>query len=123
MESSPEDREKLGKKLTPCSTPCGINGILTRLTRSSRLSGAVLNPLRHQSNHHGQMKSRMCVLKGRCSTPCGINGILTASCMRCSFKGLRVLNALRHQWNPHSMDSNLLAYKDLWVVLRDTQLF
>jgi len=24
-----------------------------------------------------------------------------------------VLNALRHQWNPHSMGSNLLVYKNL----------
>jgi hypothetical protein len=32
-----------------------------------------------------------------------------------------VLNALRHQWNTHSMGSNLLAYNNLWVVLRDTQ--
>ena len=32
-----------------------------------------------------------------------------------------VLNALRHQWNPHSLGFNLLVYKNLWVVLRDTQ--
>jgi hypothetical protein len=33
----------------------------------------------------------------------------------------QVLNTLRHQWNPHSMGPNLLVYKNLWVVLRDTQ--
>jgi hypothetical protein len=30
------------------------------------------------------------------------------------------LNALRHQWNPHGMGSNLLVYKNLCVLLRDT---
>ena len=55
-----------------------------------------------------------------CSTPYGINGILTPLPAP-SHHSLVVLNALRHQWNPHCMGSNLLVYKNLWVVLRDTQ--
>ncbi len=35
---------------------------------------------------------------------------------------LPVLNALRHQWNHHSVGSKLLAYKELRMALRDTQL-
>jgi hypothetical protein len=56
----------------------------------------VLNALRHQWNPH--------------------------LCRRCqAFAHPVVLNALRHQWNPHSIGSNVLVYKNLWVVLRDTQ--
>ncbi len=56
----------------------------------------VLNALRHQWNPHPRPHT----------------------------KGLThgyVLNALRHQWNPHGIGSNLLVYKNLWMVLRDTQ--
>ena len=85
-----------------CSTPCGINGILTM-----------------------QAAVRGCPMQ-RCSTPCGINGILTTDARRLvvlprisaqrlaasmesspvSSVGIasgsdQVLNALRHQWNPH----------------------
>src|SRR5438445_670296 len=87
---------------TQCSTPCGINGILTL---------AVTQPNRHL------LCSTPCGINGiltlveiithidgqACSTPCGINGILTP---RAQPLGTRrqVLNALRHQWNPHTRD-------------------
>ena len=59
-----------------CSTPCGINGILT---------GTVT------------LSVQWIVM---CSTPCGINGILTHPAQHILGGGV-VLNALRHQWNPH----------------------
>ena len=38
----------------------------------------------------------------RCSTPFGINGILTSDCSRDVTTPCMVLNAFRHQWNPHA---------------------
>ena len=60
-----------------CSTPCGINGILTYASHCEHRQAA------------------------RCSTPCGINGILTLYPQASRRANRLVLNALRHQWNPH----------------------
>src|SRR5262245_28938424 len=75
MESSPT-RDAAIDRESMCSTPYGINGILTRCQSQRMFSSEVLNALRHQWNPH----------------PC-LNLNLD--------KGVWVLNALRHQWNPH----------------------
>ena len=91
----------------------------------------VLNALRHQWNPHGSASS-CAALTVACSTPYGINGILTrvgrereerhtdrAQRLTASMEtspgttrrvtspvgvGWHVLNALRHQWNPHTVE-------------------
>src|SRR6266496_2570017 len=96
MESSPA-LSCIVTRCASCSTPCGINGIIT---------------LSYAEQHCTCM---------RCSTPCGINGIITKS-VEVKLIDKDVLNALRHQWNHHSVGSKLLAYKELRMALRDTQL-
>ena len=108
-----------------CSTPCGINGILTlelyngpiSTSSAQRLAASmesshnppardgsgdqpVLNALRHQWNPHKSLDVEDTSTNG-CSTPCGINGILTHKRALIRFTQVPVLNALRHQWNPH----------------------
>ena len=123
MESSPGCQAASHIATQKCSTPCGINGILTELPwtfepcpsaqrlaasmESSPLrlraligAGTVLNALRHQWNPHRRPRA-ICSCRTRCSTPCGINGILTQTLVAPGSTSLRVLNALRHQWNPH----------------------
>src|SRR5712692_5346101 len=52
-----------------------------------------------ESSHPTQ--NEMLTYADRCSTPCGINGILTGyTTYHPPCPG--VLNALRHQWNPHN---------------------
>src|SRR5262249_32373522 len=91
--------------------------------RSAKTAATVLNALRHQWNPHWS-RWLGCALAAMCSTPCGINGILTfertvrdhlasgAQRLSASIESspiapetpqavLQVLNALRHQWNPH----------------------
>ena len=101
MESSHHGTELPCALLSMCSTPCGINGILTQLivsyeprrcmcaqrlaasmesspagSHATMAASAVLNALRHQWNPHTDMRHR-------------------------AASTLIVLNALRHQWNPH----------------------
>ena len=106
-----------------CSTPCGINGIITDVAELDFLVDTVLNALRHQWNHHNG-PNFVCGHHIVCSTPCGINGIITPARRRyrrvqqlcstpCGINGIithhadwhgdatSVLNALRHQWNHH----------------------
>src|SRR5712692_879828 len=70
--------DRLARAQQACSTPCGINGIITRYEKYRLfMKSHVLNALRHQWNHHPEVLAwqRTCAL---CSTPCGINGIITA---------------------------------------------
>ena len=76
MESSHLAADVL-RLTAPCSTPCGINGIITPEPGAGPGRALrVLNALRHQWNHHlDGVPGR--VWQGVCSTPCGINGIIT----------------------------------------------
>ena len=90
-----------------CSTPCGINGIITTGVHlairaaiavlnalrhqwnhhhrhceiQSDYGTAVLNALRHQWNHHEHVLVTPTIANILCSTPCGINGIITLTCV------------------------------------------
>ena len=78
MESSHCMRSTASRAVSWCSTPCGINGILTDAMRVAYEPSCM------------------------CSTPCGINGILTCVVRMRRAVIVHVLNALRHQWNPHT---------------------
>ena len=125
-----------------CSTPCGINGILTPLGAIREPAVVVLNALRHQWNPHVWQKTEGASRGGAQRLAASMESSPVApsitSYSQCAQRlaasmessryppkaegsALMVLNALRHQWNPHSMGSNLLVYKNLWVALRDTQ--
>ena len=123
MESSPFTVSDYSWLLR-CSTPFGINGIITafvgtamcigtgaqRLSasmESSRVSGrcgedwlGVLNAFRHQWNHHASNIVASSI-PGGCSTPFGINGIITRFATGGRGGYVCVLNAFRHQWNHH----------------------
>ena len=109
--------------LDVCSTPCGINEVVTREGEWRSQPEIVLNALRHQRSCHwrgAQTTSRLARAQRLaastklspdsivprnpsviwCSTPCGINEVVTR------FLGRRpasrgVLNALRHQRSCH----------------------
>ena len=110
-----------------CSTPCGINGILTRCrhdrrccsTCAQRLSASMESSRRIRrmaccaskgaqrlsASMESSPSSRAChSAVSQCSTPCGINGILTHRQPRHRHAPC-VLNAFRHQWNPHTVES------------------
>ena len=82
-----------------CSTPCGINGIITRGACLINRRDAVLNALRHQWNHH----------QASCVSSCAAcSAQRLAASMESSPRRppvhiwlVAVLNALRHQWNHH----------------------
>ena len=105
MESSRIAARIVDREIS-CSTPCGINGIITRQWALQKHRPLVLNALRHQWNHHTHVAfvdGYFCM----CSTPCGINGIITRP------PPLRVgknayINALRHQWNHHDVSTLLI---------------
>ena len=61
-----------------CSTPCGINGMLTATPGGGQAPHRVLNALRHQWNAHA-LQAAGAFRYVMCSTPCGINGMLTDS--------------------------------------------
>ena len=108
-----------------CSTPCGINEVVTLQRRNAQHGGHVLNALRHQRSCHEQHPAndtgrhqvlnalrhqRSCHGKGRnlwrlerwmCSTPCGINEVVTRAVVERSRSLQLVLNALRHQRSCH----------------------
>ena len=100
MESSLDASSICVTVISRCSTPFGINGIITFAMKNAPFSSSL------------------------CSTPFGINGIITFSMLffsattpgaqrlsasmessraraRACRQGERVLNAFRHQWNHH----------------------
>ena len=61
-----------------CSTPCGINEVVTRIGRQVHLVGhSVLNALRHQRSCHAKPWRLRDIGSSQCSTPCGINEVVT----------------------------------------------
>ena len=89
-----------------CSTPYGINGMLTYRSLVQIRLKRVLNALRHQWNAHPP-RPRMAISRPRCSTPYGINGMLTRYSTTPQPHDHAVLNALRHQWNAHGRHGSI----------------
>ena len=100
MESSLGDSVCHGVEPIVCSTPCGINGILTpRIAHAWSVRSLVLNALRHQWNPHYGTHSVAIDRFGAQRLAASMESSPSASeCPSCS---AAVLNALRHQWNPH----------------------
>jgi hypothetical protein len=101
-----------------CSTPHSITGL--RTSRSGeRLAVQVRNASRHPWTPHLLRATHE--PSGACSTPHGITGLRTIPRDACPVPDGWVLNASRHHWTPHCVGANLLVYRSLCAVLRNTQ--
>ncbi len=84
-----------------CSTPCGIKGMGTTASFSSRFSWSVCSTPCGIKGMGTEQYRRRYVLEEVCSTPCGIKGMGTRLLDVICQVAVAVLNALRHQRNGH----------------------